>query len=593
MTNRMILTNQLGYALHGHKRAVYQGEPHDEVTTFQVVDVLRGEALLHGEARYSGPVERWNTGTYWILEFSDLDRKGTYCLRLTTAAGVTVQSYPFTIGDAVLPYRLLNAVGYYLKGQRVTGAWRAADTALPFAGGKQGIIDAHGGWMDATGDYGVHMSHLSHSTWCNPQQVPLTAWVLLQVYDCMVRSGDPQYSMLKERMLDEGTYGADSILRMQAPDGNFYRSINRTDSMAAPAGSRCIGFEYRHSSDQFGAAATAGEEVVDDTNYETSLRSGGGMCIAALAAAARHSYQGTDYTPADYLAAARRAWDYLTQNNARYTNDGQDNIIDHMCALIAAVELYRTTDEARYLEAARDYVERITRLTRPAGEGMLDLTCDGGRPYFHASDEGLPVVALVYYADVEPDAERAVAARTMAEAVMRRHLDISGENNPFGYARMLCCDAAGRERVQYFLPHDTTAAPWWQGENARIASLACAALLVAARTEDVVFAESLRDYAQSQFNWILGLNPYDACMMEGYGRNNIQYSYDGRCDFLNAPGGICNGITSGIHDEQGVAFVQWTTPEVSDNWRWAEQWIPHATWFLYAVCVQACGMTEA
>ena len=23
-----------------------------------------------------------------------------------------------------------------------------------------------------------------------------------------------------------------------------------------------------------------------------------------------------------------------------------------------------------------------------------------------------------------------------------------------------------------------------------------------------------------------------------------------------------------------------------DNWRWAEQWIPHATWYLYALCLK-------
>ena len=588
MTKQCILTNHLGYGLYDAKRAVYQGEPSDGVTSFTVLNG-QGEAVFTGSAQPCGTVARWNTGSYWVLDFTPLETADTYTIRLTTVDETQIESFPFCIGDALLPYRLMNAVGYYFKGQRDSGAWRAADSCLPFAGDKPGTIDAHGGWLDATGDYGIHMSHLSHSTWFNPQQVPLSAWVFLQAYEQMTASGDVQYSMLKERMLDEGTYGADFIMRMRAPDGNFYRSINRLDSLADPVSSRNIGFEYHGSSNQFGSAATADQEKVDGTNYETSLRSGGGVCIAALAAAARHPYPGTDYAPEQYLAAAEAAWDYLKTHNNAYTNNGRENLLDAMCALLATVELYRTTGKESYLADARAAANTVLNYTRSAGEGLLDLTCDGQRPFFHAADEGLPIVALLHYADAELNAEKTARAAAAAEALLRRHLELSAENNPFGYAKMLCCDAAGKEKVQFFFPHDTTAAPWWQGDDARIASLAAAALLGAEHTADAAFAKELRSYAQDQLNWILGLNPFDACMMEGYGRNNIQYSFNGRCDFLNAPGGICNGITAGLHDEEGIDFIRWTTPEISDNWRWAEQWIPHATWFLYAVCVKTCG----
>ena len=88
--------------------------------------------------------------------------------------------------------------------------------------------------------------------------------------------------------------------------------------------------------------------------------------------------------------------------------------------------------------------------------------------------------------------------------------------------------------------------------------------------------------AQDPLDWIMGLNPFDSCMIEGYGRNNIQYFFQNRYDFINCPGGIVNGITSGLTDEQGIAFVRQPTLEIDDNWRWAEQWIPHASWFIYA-----------
>ena len=47
-------------------------------------------------------------------------------------------------------------------------------------------------------------------------------------------------------------------------------------------------------------------------------------------------------------------------------------------------------------------------------------------------------------------------------------------NNPFGYARQLV-RTDGKVRTAFFFPHDTEAAPWWQGENARLASMAAAA----------------------------------------------------------------------------------------------------------------------
>ena len=82
----------------------------------------------------------------------------------------------------------------------------------------------------------------------------------------------------------------------------------------------------------------------------------------------------------------------------------------------------------------------------------------------------------------------------------------------------------------------------------------------------------------------MGLNPYDACMLQGSGRNNPPYLFFGSWEYANLPGGICNGITGGFFDEEGIDFQvpQAQTGQDSD-WRWTEQWLPHASWFLLAV----------
>ncbi|QSA19222.1 chitobiase, partial [Vibrio furnissii] len=91
--------------------------------------------------------------------------------------------------------------------------------------------------------------------------------------------------------------------------------------------------------------------------------------------------------------------------------------------------------------------------------------------------------------------------------------------------------------------------------------------------------------AHNALDWIVGLNPYDMCMLDGHGRNNPDYLP--QLGFFNAKGGVCNGITAGFDNEQDIAFNP--TPHDQDllqNWRWGEQWIPHGAWYLLAIIHQ-------
>jgi hypothetical protein len=105
--------------------------------------------------------------------------------------------------------------------------------------------------------------------------------------------------------------------------------------------------------------------------------------------------------------------------------------------------------------------------------------------------------------------------------------------------------------------------------------------------EDKHFQDTLESFALDQLNWILGLNPYDACMLQGSGHNNPSYGFFGTSEYTNATGGIVNGITSGLLDEKGIDFnLSYATTHMDYDWRWAEQWLPHATWFMLAIAGQ-------
>ncbi len=148
----------------------------------------------------------------------------------------------------------------------------------------------------------------------------------------------------------------------------------------------------------------------------------------------------------------------------------------------------------------------------------------GDRPFFHPADAGAPVVALLDYYDLATQATQE-KIRDAVRRSLASELRVTGEvPNPFGLARQYVQNRAGARYTSFFFPHDTETAPWWQGENARLASLAAAARLAAPLfPNDPAFQAQLRQYALDQLNWILGLNPFDAGMLQGTGRNNPEY----------------------------------------------------------------------
>jgi GH18 family chitinase len=563
-----VLTNHVGYDLAGPKRAVVQGMSGDAVRSCVVEDTATGAPVATLTPARVGPVARWHDWVYWTVDFSSLQREGTFRIACATAKG-EVASWPFRVEKDVLERHTLSDVVYYFKGQRASGSMDEADRAVRLDGRPDRVVDAHGGWYDATGDYGKHLSHLSDSTYFNPQQIPLTAWGLLKTYDLLQRRSDPLFRQHLRRLLDEGAWGADYLVRVKAPGGSFYRSVSAPGPAKRPADRR-IGRDTR------------GAALRDESAYQSSFRAGGGLAIAALAEAALLGAPGE--RQADYLTAAEEAWAFLAAHNERLTSDGRENIVDDYCALLAATELFRATRKPDYLAAADARAARLIARLSPPPRAYWRAD-DKDRPFFHAADAGLPVTALVSYLDVAEGARRA-AALDAVRASLQWELAVTAEvANPFGYARQLVQTKDGTRGTRFFFPHDTETAPWWQGEDARLASLAFAARAAAPHfAGDLAFSSRLRAYAQDQLDWILGRNPFDASMLEGAGHHNPEYRFLGSLEYTNAPGGIVNGITAGFRDEQDIDFNLPHTVTGGDNdWRWGEQWLPHATSYLLAL----------
>ncbi len=580
-----VLVNQVGYEAQGSKQAVVSTSPQDSPGQFALADSKTGKVVLRDNLQPSGTVDGWGQTAFWIADFSSWKTPGLYILQISSSNGGT-SSCPFAIEDNVLERSTLSNVIYYFKGQRASGPFDKADRHLQVPGSPSTFVDVHGGWYDATGDYGIHLSHQNPTSYFNPQQVPLVVWSLLRSYTTLRKRNDDNFSEYERRMLDEGLYGADYLVRIKRPNGSFFETIS-APGKEKRAEDREIGNPNWRT--RIKTSATESTETIEAAKgphaYEASFRAGGGMAIAALALASTMPVDG-EYPRTEYLNAAKEAFQFLDAHNRELLNDGTENILDDYCALIAATELYAATHEESYRVAADRRANHLMGRLTESGSWRDYWRADGGtRPFFHPSDAGLPVVSLLEYARIaSPGQQQKV--RQAVERSLTFELGITGElNNPFGYARQLVRMGDGKIRTAFFFPHDTEAAPWWQGEDARLASLASAARMAMPLFADKPdFQSKLRNYAWNQLHWILGRNPFDTSMLIGSGHGDAAYMFFRSYKYTNAPGGIVNGITASLESEDGIAFNQgFAVTGKDEDWRWTEEWLPHTAWYLYAV----------
>ena len=580
-----VLINHVGYDQGSSKKFVVQAERDAAVSGFQVLDG-QGRSVFDGKFASGGrlgQVDGWKRWRFLRGDFSGFDRPGSYRIRVLVQGGGQARRKPRRKpGPSRSPSRRAcwptrrcrtwcstsSRSGHRASTTRPTGRCRSFKSP-----GKR--ADLHGGWYDASGDVSKYLSHLSFANYMNPQQTPLLVWALLQSSDLLTPVKTDRAQGVRQRMQDEALYGGDFLVRMQDPAGFFYLTIFDNWSYEAPKREIC---------------AYETDDGKKTTDWQAGMREGGGMAIAALARVSTLKRKG-DYPAAKYLAVAEKGWAHLAANNRKYLDDKQENIIDDYTALLAATELYAATKKPAYLAAARQRQQALVgRLHEDEKwKGFWRADAKGERPYFHAAEAGLPVVALLRYRAVETDAAARQAVLAAVEKSLAFELAVTREVfNPFGYARQYVKDLGGGKRSAFFFPHKNESGYWWQGESARQASLAAAALL--ASVELGGRRAELGAYARDQFDWILGLNPYDVCMMQGKGRNNPEYF----ADRPNAPGGVANGITSGWDDERDITYLP--SPQDKDpsnRWRWSEQWIPHGAWLMLALAAQEATVPMA
>ncbi len=563
-----IYVNQVGLDSKGAKTAVVGMD--EKITTpiaFKLIDVVSKKSVFEGKLGKPGQVKSWDANKYYYqVDFSSYHLKGKYTININVK-GKQIISFPFQIAeDALATLTIPSIIHYYNKQRANTPQELAADKHIILQGSTN-TVDLTGGWCDASGDISKYFSHLAYTNFMMPQQIPLVTW-------SMVGAGEAIPTLLtrmqvKDSLTSEALWGADYLVRSLAKEGYFYMTVFSFFNKD-PNARRVVGLN-------------ADSKVTN--NYQSAFREGGGMAIAALARISRWKKDG-DFTAAQYLNTAKKAFAHLLVNNVKYADDGKENIIDDYCALLAATELWMATDETIYRDEARKRATNLEKRMTIKGYFIAD---DNNRPFYHAADAGLPIIALARYLQKEKD----LNLRNHSLVVIKKALDYNlaitaTTENPFGYARQSFL-LKGEYKEGFFIPHENESGWWWQGENARLGSLATAAIvggrLVYPANGGLGIKPELAKYASQQLSWILGSNPYEMCFMYQFGKNNVPYMAS-LFGHGSERGGISNGITGkdGNADGSGIDFKASAN---GNEWRWTEQWIPHAAYFLQAISAMA------
>ena len=569
-----VQTNQVALERLGPKSAIVEYTGSERAAGRYSV-LKDGKAVRSGDLIPLQPFSEWGEAKKYLkADFSALNVPGQYQVEVVVGSD-RARSAPVQVLDRAIFTTTADKLVGYFRANRWTNE---ADKHIRIFDTDR-FVNVWGGWKDAGGDTGKYLSHLSFANFFNPQQSAMVTWALAKSYDTLPELY--KKAGLDTRITEEAFWGADYLHRVLDPAGYFYETV--FDRWGEPGAERVVtgyeGLDGRYS-----------------TNYNAAYREGGGVSIAALARAsmlaAKIGKQG-EFSGAQYLADAEKAFAHLERNNRKYCDDGIENIIDDYTALLASTELYRATKKDIFKEAARRRAQNLNARITPAGWFVSDAK---DRPYYHGAEAGFPIMSLVYYLDIEGDAGRIAKTKDTIRRALAYQVALNGKvANPYNYARQsftIYKDGKLAEDMQegFLMPHSNETRYWWQGESARLASLAVAAILggrVVAPHPQGPFGVSreLATFAQNQVDWTLGRNPYGMCMLYGFGARNPP-SAESAGEMV--AGGISNGITGATKSDEGRGIV-WAEGPDANNWRWLEQWLPHSTWFLLAATAMADG----
>jgi hypothetical protein len=537
-----IALNHLGFLPKAAKVVIYRDASDSAPGEFAIRDIGSPPKPF----RQSRPLKKVKSdfGDCLVGDFSDIDREAMYQVTIGSE-----RSVPFFIRPDVWRRTLPKAAGYY-RAQRCgveAPNFHAACHLDDARRRDNGVhVDVTGGWHDA-GDLRKWMS-----------ATQLNGIGLLHLARNLGERWDRAGSGLAP-LLEEARWGNRYFLKMQDADGLVW-----ADTAGGVNGDNS---DNHWTDNQIGTA---------DDRYINTAKNGRIQAeFVALQGMMAQAFRDADF---DYsqrcVSAAQRCWDAAPRGSSA---------LELSWWILAALELYRATGDGAVRDAAAELAQQLLALqnvefiaSQKIVRGFWRVSREDSAPYTDAVHSALPPLALLELATAFSDHPY---ARLWRDGV-RLHLDhyvtplstlsayriipygvFIGSPTPEHYRPL-----DGKLTYRYFMP--VRKQFWWLGMTSH---LECYALLLG-RAARLFGQPDYRGLAYRQLEWIMGANPFAACLMTGEGMRN-PYPHSRFIGLI--PGGIMNGIAGNTRDEPVLDM------EYGFDWRTTEYWSPHNAYYLW------------
>ncbi len=409
-------------------------------------------------------------------------------------------------------------------------------------------IDVTGGWHDA-GDLRKWMD-----------ATMMAGFGLLRVARHLGAAWDAAGGGL-EPLLDEVRWGNRYFLKMQDKDGKCW-----ADTAGGVGGDNS---DNHWTDNRIGTA--------DDRYINPSKPAMVQAMFTALQAMVAQAFGPGDpgYAQA-CLAAGVRCWE------ATETPTG---VRDLSWRVMAAVELERATRDEKYTGIAAELGKSLAAL-QVAGyvggqnkiRGYWGMGGARSAPYSDPVYSAMPALAMLELATAFPTHTEASRWRDALQRYLDEYVAPMSARSAYGIMPLAMYIGSptqekyrpleGELTYRYFM--QTRQRSWWLGITSHLEAHAA----LAAGAAKLFGKPAYRDLALRQLEWVMGANPFGACLMWGEGsKNSYPYSH-----FVGPIiGGIVNGIAGNANDEPILEM------EYGNDWRTGEYWTPHNAFYLWAV----------
>ena len=458
---------------------------------FEIVDTRQGKGftpVYMSKLRQSGT----DLGIYQIGDFSDFKQPGTYRIQVrwkgadTASGDGGIWSHTFSVSPDVWDDPIRELINYSQRsscGPSKHGfntPCHVGPIKRDDGGQAKPIL---GGW------------HSAHDFQRDADETLHAAFGLM--FLALARPDVDQ----KENLLDEIRWGNDYWHSIQSPQGFI------------PVGVEAIDYFNYMKLDWWDSASykltTAPAETFLQHNF-----------VSIQALIAHHYRQSNPEYASRCVEAGRRCLAYLRDHRVEVLS--QTPCLDLGTGIYANVHMFRVTGEEMYRTRARELANGL--VAHQAADGYwVDKSTHAGNASLYSPLIVVGLCGAARHLQDDPDRAHWIAA---LERFASSFIKYFSEANAFG---ILPCriypDRAPQparkwkeQQYRYFIETNVPmegGAYWQTGNNATVAGYGVAMVYLA----EILGEPWLRRLAQRQLDWVLGVNPFDASMMLGVGRN--------------------------------------------------------------------------